>query len=98
MAGSTAAVEKITRAQFYHFASMTKVPVKQSPLSDSEPRLSELPKGMSWSHSLVQNEPWTTGKAPLHLLGLFPPLCEKCGDTYREEQTGTDGLEKNFAH
>lgn len=47
MAGSTAAVEKITRAQFYHFASMTKVPVKQSPLSDSEPRLSELPKGMS---------------------------------------------------
>lgn len=47
MAGSTAAVEKITRAQFYHFASMTKVPVKQSPLSDSEPRLSELPTGMS---------------------------------------------------
>ena len=43
MAGSTAAVGKITRAQFYHFASMTKVPVKQSPVSDS----SELRKGMS---------------------------------------------------
>ena len=47
MAGATAAVGKITRAQFYHFASMTKVPVRQSPVSDSEPRLSELRKGMS---------------------------------------------------
>lgn len=30
----------------------------------------------------------TSGKAPLHLLGLLTPLCKGYGDTYWEEKTG----------
>ena len=50
---------------------------------------------MSLSLSVVQIEPRTLGKPPLHLLGLFPALCDRCGDTYWEEQTGA-GAWKEF--
>ena len=44
----TSAVGKMARPQLYRFASMTKVPVKQGPLSDSEEtQESEFPEGMN---------------------------------------------------